>query len=81
VSLRYPIETLALPYRCEEPSCGCHSGNTDPARVIPQRVGRAWEVTVMQKGYAVDVFRAHSLNQALIAVHQGFPAARFDPEE
>lgn len=82
---RLPIDTLALPYRCGDPGCPCE-GPADPlgedyvVQVRPDE--RGWRAAVRdERGMVVDVFREHTLNAALEAVHREYPGARFDPEE
>lgn len=81
---RLPIETLALPYACSDPSCGCrHPYTTEGGSVrVAPRTGDAWDVLVYDAlGMLIDVFRSHDLNDALRLVHECYPAVRFDPEE
>lgn len=78
---QYPINTLALPFRCGNPTCSCGDGPGEPYEATPKRTPSGWLVEVTDgAGMAVDVFRGRDLNGVLLDVHREYPGAEFDPE-
>lgn len=83
---RYPPNTPRLPLVCGSPACPCRgmrttstdngSGLTMDAHPTPTGwTGELYD----EDGGLVDVFRADTMDDLILAVHANYPAATFDP--
>lgn len=84
LELKFPPNTLQLPYVCADHRCACHetplpvgAGNT--AR--PVHRNGLWDMELVDEyGVTRDVLRGlPALNDALKEMHREYPGAAFDP--
>jgi len=72
------VRTVALPYECEDPACGCHDPDHESTglRVGFRREGAdTFRAHVHRDGMLIDALRNHDLTELLRDVHRAYPRA------